>query len=777
MSDTVMDNAQTDSLRDRVLNMAKHGEATDLLEVWTEVISDPPADQEFYTQLVRARATTYDPSAMLELFVQLVRALEERQEWQIILRVVTAVAPHWPDNDVFRQAAYLALQDKYADHPNIDRMLEATRLDACGPIDQGLKRFRALLRLSPGRVFQHATWGVGVVKNLDLDLGKVTFDFPAEKGRVLTIAGVRDFLTYLPPTHVLARRATDPDALTALGEDDPAALVRVILESYKGRIKQGEMKTMLLGGVFTESRWTNWWTRARAALKMDPMVDFDKGGAHAEIVLRNKPKSFEQEVEDLFFSPDSELAERIAAIKKLEAAAATSTPSTEALGKMLRALNEEYRQKRTGLSVADRVQMAYLARDIERLGEGLAADTPFIPSPEEALADVQDDYAPLTEMSSEEHAMEALRFVMERDGDSGFELAAHIFAKAPGKLAQAIWKTLDADKHKDLAVHAVQNLFERPLVNPQTYFWVIKQIGDKNWPHLQEYFPLSQVVPDVLDNLETWDKLLDHPSVDRGTQATAKALVSKIKTQLEAKGFAMLCAAVMEMDLDAARRFRRSLQTHNSLPENYKSAAERQVVLTRRELEDEQAAPLAGGSKAQVHVQEEGGGLHYCTPVAREMKFRELDELMTIKIPENSREIEKARSEGDLKENAGYIYAKEQQKLLMQQSLGLQQLLQTARVFEASKVTTSSIGFGVAFVAENLKKNNQETYTVLGQFETDPDRNIISYQSPFMKQFIGKKVGEEVVISHPDGSETPYKVLSTSDALAGGDWEVPPENE
>lgn len=772
VADTATDSTQNESLRDRVLNMAKHGEASDLLEVWGDVIAEPPADQEFYSQLVRARATTYDPSAMLDLLVQLVRSLQERQMWQHVIRVVDAAGPYWPDNDVFRDAVYEALQDKYADHPNIDKILEVTKLNACAPIDQGLKRFKGLLRLSPGRVYQHATWGVGVVQKLDLDLGKVTLDFPEEKGRVLTLAGVRDFLTYLAPSHFLARRATDADKLYALGDDDPAALVRLILESFKGRVKQGEMKSMLLNGVIPESKWNSWWTKARAALKMEPMIDFAKGGAHSEIVLRSKPKTFEEEVQDLFFAPDSELAERIAAIQKLESAAASAKPSNELLSRMLRSLNEDYRSKRDSLRPSQKIQIAYLARDLKGMGEGLEGETSFIPPAEETLAELQDDYTPITEMDSEDHAAQALRYLLERDGDRAHEMAARAFPKAPSKLAQVIWKGLDPEHHKDLAVHAVQAVLEKPLQNAPTYLWVIKQIGEGNWPHLKDYFPLSQIVPDLLDNIDAWDKMQDHPSVDRSTQATAKLLISRVKSQLENKGFSMMCGAVEEMDLDTARRFRRSIQAHHALQDNYRSAAERAVVLTRRELEEEQAAPPAGGGAAAAGGQEEGAALHYTTAKARDQKFRELEDLMQNKIPENSREIEKARSEGDLKENAGYIYAKEQQKLLMQQSLQLQQALQNARVFDAAKVQTNTVGFGVRFVAENEKKNSRETYTVLGQFETDPDRNIISYSSPFMKQFVGKKVGEKVEISHPDGSKTPYRIISIEDALAGGEWDM-----
>lgn len=765
------DTATTESLRDKALNLAKHGEASDLAEVWNEVIADPPSDQEFYNQLVRARATTYDPTAVLDLLVQLVRSLQEREMWQHVIRAVDAASAIWPDNDTFREAVLFALQYKYADLPNIEAILKATRLEEGAPVDQALKRFRGLLKLSPGRAYQHATWGVGVVQKLDLDLGKVTLDFPAETGRVLTLAGVRDFLTYLPPTHVLARRATDPDKLYAQADEDPATLVRGILENFKGKIKQGEMKSLLLNGVIPESKWTGWWTRARAAMKMDPMIDFDKGGAHAEIVLRSKPKTFEEEVQDLFFGPESELAERIAAVEKL-ASATSNKPSNEVLSRMLRALNDDFRTKRASLSLGDRIQMAFLSRDLQNMGENLAADAPSIPPPAEVLGEVDNDYDALAKMESEDHATEALRFLMERDGDRGFELAARLFPRAASRLAQVIWKALDPEHHKDIAIHAAQAVLEKPLSNPPTYQWVIKQIGEGHWSHLKEYFPLSQVVPDILDSIDAWDKMLDHPSVDKATQANAKLLISRMKSQLENKSFAMMCGAVEEMDLDSARRFRRMIQAHHALQDNYRSAAERAVVLTRRELEDEQAAPPAGGGASAATSQEEGG-LHYTTAKAREEKFRELEDLMQVKIPENSREIEKARSEGDLKENAGYIYAKEQQKLLMQQSLQLQQALQTARIFEKSKVSTSSVNFGVVFGATNLKKKSDEKYTVLGQFETDPDRNIISYSSPFMKQFVGKKVGDEVEVLHPDGSKTPYRITSIDDALATGEWDAP----
>ena len=66
----------------------------------------------------------------------------------------------------------------------------------------------------------------------------------------------------------------------------------------------------------------------------------------------------------------------------------------------------------------------------------------------------------------------------------------------------------------------------------------------------------------------------------------------------------------------------------------------------------------------------------------------------------------------------------------------------------------------------------KEAYTVLGRWEANAERKILSYLAPLVQQFLGKKIGEEVVIQHPGGGETPYRVTAISNALASGEWDV-----
>ena len=109
----------------------------------------------------------------------------------------------------------------------------------------------------------------------------------------------------------------------------------------------------------------------------------------------------------------------------------------------------------------------------------------------------------------------------------------------------------------------------------------------------------------------------------------------------------------------------------------------------------------------------------------------------------------------------------------MQKALQLREAMSVAREMEASMISTHVIGFGTTFEAENCESGVRESYTVLGPWETEPDRNILSIHAPFAQQFLDHKVGDEQEISHPGGGSTIYRILSISNALATGEWDVP----
>jgi transcription elongation factor GreA len=132
-----------------------------------------------------------------------------------------------------------------------------------------------------------------------------------------------------------------------------------------------------------------------------------------------------------------------------------------------------------------------------------------------------------------------------------------------------------------------------------------------------------------------------------------------------------------------------------------------------------------------------------------EEKQRQLQHIMEVEVPANSKEIAFALSLGDLRENAEYKAAKEKQELLNSTVAKLKDEIERAQLFDPSTINTDRVSFGTKVFLEDGKGKNEE-YTILGPWESDPGNRIISYLSPFGGTILNKKVGDRFDFSIND---------------------------
>ena len=136
-----------------------------------------------------------------------------------------------------------------------------------------------------------------------------------------------------------------------------------------------------------------------------------------------------------------------------------------------------------------------------------------------------------------------------------------------------------------------------------------------------------------------------------------------------------------------------------------------------------------------------------------ERRREEYDQLVRKKIPANSKEIAIARSYGDLRENHEYKAAKEMQKLLMTRKTELEIELAKARAADFADSDPASVCIGTVVHVIEVGRQTQETFTILGAWDSDPDQGIISYLSPLAQQLIHRKPGDEVVLEQQGGKK------------------------
>ncbi|RLV58688.1 transcription elongation factor GreA [Parashewanella curva] len=147
------------------------------------------------------------------------------------------------------------------------------------------------------------------------------------------------------------------------------------------------------------------------------------------------------------------------------------------------------------------------------------------------------------------------------------------------------------------------------------------------------------------------------------------------------------------------------------------------------------------------------------TVVGAEQLRKELDHLKFERRPQISEAIAEARELGDLKENAEYHAAREEQGICEARVRDIEGKLSNAQIIDVTKMeNTGKIIFGTTVTILNLDTDEEVTYRIVGDDEANIKENLISVNSPIARGLIGKMEGDEVGINTPGGL-TDYEIV------------------
>ena len=137
----------------------------------------------------------------------------------------------------------------------------------------------------------------------------------------------------------------------------------------------------------------------------------------------------------------------------------------------------------------------------------------------------------------------------------------------------------------------------------------------------------------------------------------------------------------------------------------------------------------------------------------------ELDDLKNVQRPKIVEAIAEARSHGDLKENAEYHAAKEQQALIEGRVIAINDLIARANVIDVTKIENEGkVIFGSTVKLQDLNTEKEIIYKLVGQDEAHIKKNLIFFKSPIGKALIGKDKGEMVNVNTPSGEKN-FEIL------------------
>ena len=133
---------------------------------------------------------------------------------------------------------------------------------------------------------------------------------------------------------------------------------------------------------------------------------------------------------------------------------------------------------------------------------------------------------------------------------------------------------------------------------------------------------------------------------------------------------------------------------------------------------------------------------------------KELNELKNIKRPKVVEAIAEARAHGDLKENAEYHAAREEQAKIESRIIEINDLIARANVIDITKLEKkNNVVFGSTVYLFDLNNNEKKTYKIVGKDEADMAKNYIYFRSPIGKALIGKNKKDLVTVTTPSGEK------------------------
>jgi transcription elongation GreA/GreB family factor len=587
-----------------------------------------------------------------------------------------------------------------------------------------------LEKLKPGTFCLHKSWGFGRVSEWNLLLNQIVIDFAGKRSHPMQAEYAAENVTPLAPEHFLARKATDLASIKNLARENPPALVRNILESLDGKATAQQIGEWLVGDVFTETEWKRWWESTKRALKANGVFSVP-AKKNDPIQMRGEGVSQADELLDSF-NKARQPKEKIAALEQIiKSQQQFKEQQLQPVIAMIE--NMTVRDQRIHPEFAFELIIArddLLARDpsLHSTHVGLTLSKLILEEENRLIL-----ILPKMPAAKEKKILQALPSAL---GPSWTDRALYLMQESHGRMVAQIPRILnETGKHEELRMTLERSIREHSATGEMLAWFCSER---KSWSEL--------ITPDLLGAILA--------ALER-EQHNAPGRASKLhRTLIEDRQ--LLGDIFRNCDVALARDAMRRLQLSPLFDELTKRSLLARMVKVYPELE----SMITGGPPA---LGEEKAAALIVSWSSLEKRNAEYEELVKVKIPANTKEIALARSYGDLSENFEFKAAKQMQSVLMRRKAELEQMLHNARGTSFENPDTSRVSIGTIVTVRNAETNGEETYTILGAWDGDPDRHVISYQTAIGQALLGHGIDETVSLNTEHGTAQ-FTILSIQPA-------------
>ena len=603
--------------------------------------------------------------------------------------------------------AHEFLKTSFGDDPQYQEKIRLIGLRTKDNFQGALSNFILLNHIAKGNfVFHNAGWGVGEIIDFSFLREQVTIEFENLGGckRDISFKNAFRSLSPLAKNHILVLRFEKPEELEKQANEDPVGFTLRLLRDL-GPKTASEMKELLSDIVIPADDYSKWWQSARSKLKKNGLIE-SPITAKEPFVLRKAKMSHDERLDKLLLGKESfqELLGALYAVAR-DFSDILKDKETKAavLARASSLLDLE------PIKPIDRLQVFFLLEQLlDRNDHGDRVREIIL-----SLANPRDELWEIEIVAMRKRFLQAIREI-RADWENLF--VEMMLIAEPVQLKDYIFKELHSVKPYTKLLHTLGQMLDNPASYPEAFIWYFQKISLDEAPLLGTQADKERFFESFLILLSTMEK-----------HRESRDLVKKMHNLFTGQRFKIVRDLLKATDIAYAREF-------------LLLASKCQCLGTHDQKILHSLVEVVHGEPSEERDQTWDQSVIWTTEEGYQLTKERIQRLGTVEAVENAKEIEEARAHGDLRENAEFKAALERRSRLQHELKTLSDQYSRARIITSDDISTKVIGIGTRVSLKDAK-GHVDVFTILGPWDADPDKNILSIHSKLAQLLIGKKVG------------------------------------
>jgi len=695
--------------RDRIQNNDYPG----FLKIWEEYCyGDQPDGEEMIATLEFIKTSDLARSFgnHVERLLPLWRELKDQKLALDVLRLIFDLQT--TNSEDLAELAIQFLSEKYSNDPLLHEKFRLIGLRNREDFQSAIRNYELLTHLKKGNyVFHTGGWGTGEIVDVSLVREELTLEFEYLVGlQHFSFTKAFKTLLLLENDHFYSLRFGNPDKLEKEAKENPNEMIRKLLHDL-GPKTAAEIKEELCDLVIPMDDWNKWWQAARSKLKKDTKIQCPK------------------ELKEPFKLLAEEVPHEVSLHKALEAKPSVNATiqmiytflrdfsETLKNGEFKASLETRFKEIHTQeqLNESQNLQVLFFLEDLS--GSHYTKETA---EAIKNLTNVSEVIRSIEVMGFQKRALQLIKKIRPDWKDIYLEL---LFTIEQNLLRDFVLNELNSAETKDLLKQKLGTLLVHPLSFPEVLVWFFQKIIDKK---AKLPFADSEGQNRFFESLLIVLAFLDQ-------KVQYRDLAKKIIGLITDQRYKIVRAVMQQSSIEEVKEYLLLATKCGSLTDH-----DIKILHSLGE--------VVHPSLARLRKDKDSNGNEDTTIWTTQEGYKKTQEriqhIATVETIHNAKEIETARALGDLRENAEFKAALERRDRLQSELKFLSDQISKARILTPPDVLIDEVGVGSVIHCTDSKGANLR-FTLLGPWDADPEKHILSFQSKLAQSMAGKSVGEK----------------------------------